>query len=450
MDIMTIQLLIGVVIGAVALFFVMLFYTKSRMGLDREAAGVLQRENADLTHELKYRADKLRDMDGEINALRKELDGEREKVLSLTGSLRERDTEFNHLKKRLEEQKAEVEQLQEQFRIQFKNLANEILEEKSKRFTEQNKINIGDILNPLRDRIQEFEKKVEQVNKESIDRNAALKEQIVGLKELNQQITKEAENLTKALKGESKTRGNWGEFILESILQKSGLEKGREYDIQESMVSDSGKRLQPDVVIRLPENKNIVIDSKVSLVAYERYVNEENEADRQQSIKDHLNSVRGHIKSLSEKNYQQLYGVSGLDFVLLFMPVEPAFSLAVQNDDQLFNNAYDKNIVIVSPSTLIATLRTIASIWRQEKQNRYALEIAEQGGRLYDKFKAFTDDLIKIGEGLRGTKKTYDSAMNKLSEGRDNLIRKSERLKELGAKATKSIDQRLLNRSLDE
>ena len=222
--------------------------------------------------------------------------------------------------------------------------------------------------------------------------------------------------------------------------------KGREYQVQESFNSAEG-RLQPDVIINLPEDKNVIIDAKLSLVAYERYMSTEDEAERQRYLKEHIASVRKHVKDLSSKNYQQLYNVSGLDFVLLFMPVEPAFGLAIQYDDQLFMEAYEKNIVIVSPSTLIATLRTIASIWRQEYQNRNAIEIARQSGSLYDKFKSFTDDLIKVGDGIKTTRKNYEQAMNKLTEGKDNLIRKTERLKELGAKASKAIDQRLIDRS---
>ena len=342
-----------------------------------------------------------------------------------------------------------MESLQDKFQIQFKNLANEILEEKTKKFTDQNKINLSEILNPLKEKITEFEKKVESTNKESIERNSALKEQISGLKELNLQITKEAENLTKALKGESKTQGNWGEFILESILEKSGLTKGEQYDVQVSVTNQDGKRLQPDVIIKLPEQKNIIIDSKVSLNAYEKYVNSDEGRDKEIQLKNHLISIRTHIKGLSEKNYQTMYEIGSLDFVLLFMPIEPAFSLAVQHDAELFNDAYDKNIVIVSPSTLIATLRTIASIWRQENQNRNAQEIARQGGQLYDKFVSFAEDLIKVGKNLNTTTESYQEAMKKLSDGKDNLIRKTERIKELGAKTSKNIDQRLLDRAND-
>jgi DNA recombination protein RmuC len=299
----------------------------------------------------------------------------------------------------------------------------------------------------LKEKIQEFEKKVEQTNKESIARNSALKEQITGLRELNLQITKEAENLTKALKGESKTQGNWGEFVLESILEKSGLIKGEQYETQVSKTADNSKRLQPDVVLHLPEDKHIIIDSKVSLTAYEKFTGSIDEPEREREIKNHLLSIRSHIRALSEKNYQSLYELGSLDFVLLFMPIESAFSLAVQSDPELFTDAYDKNIVIVSPSTLIATLRTIASIWRQENQNRNALEIARQGGQLYDKFVAFSDDLIKIGENLNTTKKNYELAMNKLSDGKGNLVTRTEKLRELGAKATKNMDRRLLGRA---
>jgi DNA recombination protein RmuC len=267
------------------------------------------------------------------------------------------------------------------------------------------------------------------------------------LRELNLQITKEAENLTKALKGESKTQGNWGEFVLESILEKSGLIKGEQYETQVSKTADNSKRLQPDVVLHLPEDKHIIIDSKVSLTAYEKFTGSNDEPEREREIKNHLLSIRSHIRALSEKNYQSLYDLGSLDFVLLFMPIESAFSLAVQSDPELFTDAYDKNIVIVSPSTLIATLRTIASIWRQENQNRNALEIARQGGQLCDKFVAFSDDLIKIGENLNTTKKNYELAMNKLSDGKGNLVTRTEKLRELGAKATKNMDRRLLGRA---
>jgi DNA recombination protein RmuC len=264
---------------------------------------------------------------------------------------------------------------------------------------------------------------------------------------MNQQITQEAKNLTEALKGQSKTQGNWGEFILESILEKSGLVKGREYVVQESLTAESGKRFQPDVIIKLPENKSIVIDSKVSLVAYEKFISSDDENQKALALREHINSIRSHIKNLSSKNYQNLYQLESLDFVLMFMPVEPAFALAVQNDQTIFNDAFEMNIVIVSPSTLLATLRTISSIWRQEKQNRNAMEIAKQSGDMLDKFTAFVEDLLSVGKGLISVKDNYDKAMNKLTDGRGNLINRAEKIKQLGAKASKSLPPNILNRA---
>ena len=277
---------------------------------------------------------------GDLTKLDNELRQEREEVLKLNNLNTRLDADYKNIQETLKSQKEEVNQLQEKFSAEFKNLANEIFEEKSKKFTNQNKSNIGDLLKPLGEKIIDFERKVEQTNKESIERNSALKEQITGLRELNQKITKEAENLTKALKGDSKAQGNWGEFILESILEKSGLEKSREYFVQESKTNEEGRRFQPDVVVKLPDSKSIIVDSKVSLVAYERAVNADNEDEKAANLKAHLLSLRTHIKGLSEKNYQSLYGVESLDFVLMFIPIEPAFSLAVQNDGELFNDAY--------------------------------------------------------------------------------------------------------------
>ncbi len=443
-----IYLLGGGIVGGLAAFFITKFYLESRRMLTREEKEKLDREFNNLEVDNRLYKEKHEGLLNDYQGLKAEIESERNKGLELSKKLAATDSDYRNLLEKLDNQKKEVEKLQEKFTVEFKNLANEILEEKSKKFTDQNKVNIGEILNPLKEKISEFEKKVDQSNKENIERNISLKEQIMSLKELNQKITKDAENLTRALKGESKTQGSWGEFILESILERSGLAKGREYEVQASFTTESG-RLQPDVIIHLPDQKNIIIDSKVSLVAYEKYVSSEEEISRKQFLQEHVNSIRKHVKDLGSKNYQHLYDIGTLDFVLLFMPVEPAFGLAVQQDNQLFIDAYEKNIVIVSPSTLIATLRTISSIWRQEYQNRNAVEIARQSGLLYDKFKLFTDDLIKVGDNLMLTRKSYELAMNKLSEGKDNLIRKTERLKELGAKASKSVDQRLLDRSED-
>ena len=406
-------------------------------------------ESEELKNQLSIAEERNKMILEELQEAKPELSQEREKNLGLSKELTALETEHKNLKEKLTDQKEELKRLNERFSIEFKNLANEILEEKSKKFTEQNKTNLSEILSPLKERIGEFQKKVEENSKEGAERNASLVQQIKHLSDLNKQITKEAENLTKALKGDSKTQGNWGEVILERIMEKSGLEKGREYETQVSETGEDGKRYQPDVVVKLPEEKHIIIDSKVSLTAYERFASGENEEDQLNNLKAHINSIREHVKGLSEKNYQNLYGFEGLDFVLLFIPIEPAFTLAVQQDSELFNEAYSKNIVIVSPTTLIATLRTISSIWKQEYQNKNAMEIARQSGALYDKFVNFSEDLIKVGDNLKTTKKNYDQAMSKLSEGRDNLVRKTEKLKELGAKTSKQMDNRLLDRSKD-
>jgi len=379
--------------------------------------------------------------------LQSELKMEREKAEKLTSENASLKTDYINLQNKLNEQKSEIEELQQKFVKEFENLANKIFEEKSTKFTEQNKEKLSEILNPLKDKISEFERKVEESSKESIKGHSSLKEQLEMLRQMNQQITQEAKNLTEALKGQTKTQGNWGEFILESILEKSGLVKGREYLVQEAITDESGKRFQPDVIVNLPENKSIVIDSKVSLIAYERFISSENESEKEKALRDHILSIRTHLKNLSAKNYQSLYKLNSLDFVLMFMPIEPAFALAVQQDSSLFNDAFEMNIVIVSPSTLLATLRTIASIWRQENQNRNALEIARQAGALYDKFVNFYNDLIEVGKKLNLAKDSYDEAMKKIHDGRGNLISGVEKMKQLGAKASKSLPLSALNRA---
>ncbi|MEX0638859.1 MAG: DNA recombination protein RmuC, partial [Balneolaceae bacterium] len=322
--------------------------------------------------------------------------------------------DYRNMEIRIEEQKREFEELRARFQDQFENLANRILEEKSKKFTEQNREKLDQLLKPLGEKIEEFKKQVaESYDKETRDR-VSLKEQIHRMAELNQQMTDEAKNLTRALKGDSKQQGNWGEVILQRILERSGLTRGREYEIQESMVTDEGRRLQPDVVVYLPEEKRLVIDSKVSLTAYERLCSSEDETMRDTAIRDHVQSVRTHVKQLSKKSYQHLHGGKSPDFVLLFVPVEPAFAAALQYDSGLYYEAFELNIVIVSPSTLLATLATIDTIWKQEYQNKNAQKIAERGGFLYDKFTNFTESLLEVGRHIEQTQKNYDRAMNQL------------------------------------
>ncbi len=333
----------------------------------------------------------------------------------------------------------------EELTTQFKNLANEILEDKSQRFTVQNKENLDALLNPLRERIKDFQTKVEEVyDKESRER-LTLQTEITRLAELNTRIGEDAVNLTRALKGDTKTQGSWGEIVLERVLESSGLRKGEEYIVQGSFADAEGMRSQPDVVVNLPERKNVVIDSKVSLTAYERYCSTEDGSDRESALKQHLASVRAHVNELSGKSYQTLYELHSLDFVLMFVPVEPAFMLAVQADRDVFLDAFKLNVVIVSPSTLLAMLRTIANIWRQEHQSRNAQEIARQCASLYDKFVGFVEDLEEIGRKLAATQRSYDDARGKLATGRGNLIRQAERVKELGVKPTKNLPRNLVD-----
>lgn len=377
----------------------------------------------------------------ETEAIRKEKE-------FLNMELTRRNSEFENLEVRNREQKAEVEKLQEKFTKEFENLANKILDEKSSKFSKQNKESLEIILNPLQEKIKNFEKRVEDTHKESIDRHAMLRQQIIGLKELNEQMSKEAVNLTKALKGDSKLQGNWGELVLERVLEKSGLEKDREYFVQTSFTTDDGRRVLPDVVLHLPDNKKMVIDSKVSLVAYERFVNEEDEELRLRFLKEHVASLKKHIEQLSAKNYHDLYEIESPDFVLLFVPIEPAFAVAINHDNNLYNWAFEKNIVIVTPSTLLATLRTVDSMWTNEKQQQNAIEIARQAGALYDSFTNLTDELIKVGKQIGTVQGSYENAMKKLT-GKGNLVKRVENLKKLGAKASKHIDDKLLKRAED-
>jgi DNA recombination protein RmuC len=361
--------------------------------------------------------------------------------------LSKKEVDFEHLWQRNKEQREEVEQLQEKFTKEFENLANKILEEKSNKFTEQNKENMKNILLPLQDKIQLFEKKVEDTHKESIDYHAALRQQILGLSEMNAQMSRETMNLTKALKGDSKMQGNWGELVLERVLEKSGLEKDREYFVQQSHTNQEGQRVFPDVVINLPDGKKMIVDSKVSLTAYEKYCNEEDDIIRKSYLKEHVNSIKRHVDQLGEKNYYDLYQMESPDFVLLFIPLEPAFATALNEDVTLYNKAFEKNIVIVTPSTLLATLRTIDSMWANQKQQENAFEIARQAGALYDKFQGFVDDLIKVGKKIDESKVEYGLAMNKLVDGKGNLVTSVERLKKMGAKAKKALPESIINRA---
>jgi len=436
-----------ILIGIAAGYAIAYFKHKSSQALSPEEAEVLENEREQAMQTISRLEERNDNLSAQLEEVQKEEKEADRRANEAEKKLAELNADYRNLKERLSEQKEDMENLQERFKDEFENLANKILEEKSKKFTEQNKEKLDQLLKPLGEKMEEFKKKVEETHKEDIEGRSSLKQHLEHLKEMNQQMAKEAKDLTKALKGESKTQGSWGEVILQRILEKSGLTKGREYEIQESHTTDEGRRLQPDVVVHLPDEKRLVIDSKVSLTAYERMTSAEDEAERESALKQHVASLRSHVKGLSSKNYEQLYGGNSPDFVLMFVPIESAFGVALQQDSSLYYDAFDKNIVIVSPSTLLATLATIDSVWKQEYQSKNAQEIAERGGALYDKFVLFVESMQDIGQRIRQTRESYDKAMGRLSEGRGNVIRQVEMLRELGAKSSKNMPPELADQN---
>ncbi|MEO9886965.1 MAG: DNA recombination protein RmuC [Balneola sp.] len=420
---------IALALGATAGFFIAHFKSKSETSR-------LEERNTNLNEQLTETEQKLEALQQEKETQLKE---ERDKSAELDRQLAGLKSEYSGLQEKLAEQKGEIAEMQEQLKVQFENLANKILDEKSEKFTKQNKESLDQLLNPLGLKLEEFKKKVEETYEKGTQERSGLREQIKNMVQLNQQMSEDAKNLTKALKGDSKAQGNWGEVILSSILEKSGLRKDEEYFTQQSETTEEGRRLQPDVVVKLPDEKFLIVDSKVSLTAFERFTSAEDEAEVQSALKQHVVSVRAHVKGLSDKNYPQIYADKTPDFVLLFIPVEPAFAAALQTEPNLYNEAFEKNIVIVSPSTLLATLFTINTIWKRDRQNKYALEIADRGGALYDKFVGFVESMDDIGTRIRQTQDSYDTAMNRLSKGAGNLVGQVEKLRKLGVKATKKL-----------
>lgn len=389
------------------------------------------------------------DLKNTILNIETERDDFRSEKDALNIQLAQKNSAFDTLKEDYLKHEKELEDRQVQLRKDFEILASKILEEKSEKFTLQNKENIQQILNPLQEKIKGFEEKVEASQKESIGMHSALKEQLTGLKDLNQEMSKEANNLTKALKGDSKMQGNWGELVLERVLEKSNLVKDREYFVQQSFTLADGSRVLPDVVLHLPDGKKMVIDSKVSLTAYERYVNNDS-GDQEKNLKEHINSIKKHVDQLSEKNYHDLYDIESPDFVLMFIAVETAFAIASNHETTLYSKAFESNIVIVTPSTLLATLRTVDSLWKNEKQQKNAIEIARQAGGLYDKFEGLINDLTGVGNKIDAAKKDYSAAMNKLVDGQGNLVTRVEKLKKLGAKANKTLPEAILKRAEED
>lgn len=424
-----ISIVTGIIIGAIAGYAIAHFKSKSE-------SSRLEERNQNLSTQLE-------ETEAEFDQLQQkseqQLSAERERANELDKKLASREADYRNLEERLTEQKKELADMQEQLTTQFENLANKILEEKSEKFTKQNREQIDQLLNPLGEKLEAFKKKVEETYNEENRQRATLKEQIRQMGELNQKMSEDAKNLTKALKGDSKTQGNWGEVILQRILEKSGLRKDEEYFTEQSVNTEDGRRIRPDVVVRLPDEKFLIIDSKVSLTAYEQMSSAEDELEQQQFLKEHINSIRTHVKALSEKNYHHIHGAKSPDFVLLFIPIEPAFGVALQHDSNLYYEAFDRNIVIVSPSTLLATLATIDSVWKQEYQNKNAMEIAKRGGALYDKFVLFVESMNDIGQRIRQTQDSYDEAMGRLSTGAGNLVRQAEMIRKLGAKSSKQL-----------
>jgi len=407
-------------------------------------------QNSARIRELELDQVRLQQVEVQKHALDEQLAEQQEQLDNLQRLLSQRQARIAELESRLEsEREAQSEKLQlltearDQLKGEFENLANRIFEEKSAKFSSANKESLGSLLTPLRDQLGEFKRRVDDVyDKEAKDRRS-LYEQITQLKELNQQMSVDAVNLTNALKGESKTQGNWGEVILERVLEQSGLRKGYEYQTQVSL-NEAGQRYMPDVIIRLPDDKDVIVDAKVSLTAYEKYCSTDDSAAQERALAEHLQSIRNHIRGLSDKAYQSLEGVRSLDFVLMFVPVEGAFLLALQQDKELFSFAYERNIILVSPSTLLVTLRTINNIWRYERQNRFAQEIARRGGELHDKFVGFVESLDDVGRHLGRTQAAFDTAHKRLSSGKGNLVNQAASLHKLGVKNKKELDKKLI------
>ncbi len=419
-------------------FFMAWIFIKPK-NKDRQKLAQILTEVETLRVESKIRTAELDSKSHENQELKTALEQSRERVMELSVKNSQSETQIENLREKLEAGAKEGDALREKFVHEFKSLANEILRKESQIFTEQNKTNIEGLLKPLGEKIRIFEKKVDDVYEKEAHQRFSLKEEVVRLGELNRQVSTDARNLTEALKGQSKTQGNWGEMILENILEKSGLVKGREFHVQPSYKSEDGRRLQPDVVLSLPGDKHVVIDAKVSLNAYEQWATTQDGDLKKAALKLHLISVKKHIDELASKNYQHIYKLNSLDFVILFMPVEPAFLTAIQADPGLWNYAYTRGLLLVSPTNLYATLKMVASLWQQEYQNKNVKEIAEESGKLYDKFAGFVDDMLTIGDKLSAAKNSYDKAYNKLSTGRGNLISKAEKIKSLGAITKKEI-----------
>ncbi len=404
---------------------------------------ILIKKDAEIDNISKRSEDISNNLNQNISDIRQELITEREKNNDLTTKIAKAEEQNLSMVEKLSVQKTEIEEIQKKFSETFENLANKILKQNTIDFTENNQKKIGEILNPLKEKILSFEKQVNDTYEKGLKDQTDLKAELKKLYDLNNHISEEAHNLTRALKGDVKKQGNWGEIVLERILERSGLSKGQEYETQFSARNENGEMIRPDVIIKLPDNKHIIIDSKVSLLSYEQYVNADTSEEKEKYARLHVDSIKNHVKGLSEKSYAHSDSLNSPDFVLMFLPIESSFSMAVQQDIELFNFAWDRRVVIVSPSTLLATLKTIESIWKREKQTQNALEIASEGGKLYDKFVGLVEDLRKLGTQLDTVQRTYQEANKKLYTGSGNLMGKVQNLQKLGAKNTKTLPETL-------
>ncbi len=431
-----IVLLIGILLGAIAAWLVAKAQFSQQSGI-----GTKELSERYVSKELHTK------LEDDFFILKDDIQYKEQEIRTLNGDIATEKQAKLNFEERLTAQKQEVEALQKRFQTEFENVASKILEDKSNRFTQQNQVNLTQLLAPLQEKIKSFEESVEKKYLDEGKERFSLRKEIEQLQILNQQLSADAQNLVSALKGDNKAQGNWGEFQLEMLLEKAGLNKNIHFSTQTVLIDEDGNKKQPDFIINLPEQKHLVIDSKVSLVAYERFFNESDFELQKTHLKAHADSLRAHVKNLSGKNYQQLYQINSPDYLLLFVPIEPAFNAALQEDSTIFTDALEKNIVIVTTSTLLATMRTVSFLWKQEKQKQNVLEIARQSGALYDKFCDFVDELRKIGLRIDSAKDAYDEAMNKLSDGKrfgDTLIGKAEKIKDLGARTSKMLPKEFL------
>ncbi|MDX1754671.1 MAG: DNA recombination protein RmuC [Marinobacter sp.] len=421
--------------------------------MERERGGILdqlgglENRNAALEAEGRARSERIQHLETERAELQRKVDQLGEDLHEVRGQLRENQVVLEKEQRAANEKLELLERNRDALKQEFENLANKIFEQKNERFSQQTRSSLDTLLNPFRDQLQDFRKRVEDVYTTETKDRQALRSEIKSLQELNRQITEEAANLTKALKGDKKIQGNWGELILERVLERSGLRKGVEYETQGSYRDNDGNLLRPDVIVHLPDSRNLIVDSKVSLVAYQQWVTEEEESARSEALKAHVEAVRSHIRALSEKDYSQLNGLHSPDFVLLFMPIEPAFVAAFQQDENLFAEAFERKIIVVTPTTLLATLRTIENIWRYERQSQNARRIAERAGAVYDKLRVFVEAMEKLGSQLHTVQGTYDGAMNTLTRGRGNLVSQANRFVELGVRVKKELPKSILDQA---